>query len=130
MEIAKIIVGIVHIILSVLIIALILLQSGKQAGLSGAVAGAGESFFGKNKGKTLDAVFSKFTKICAIGFLCTSLFLAYSYAIGKAEVAPEVTEPIVTMEPAEAIEGEAIEAEVVEGEVVEGEEVSETPAAE
>ena len=53
MEIARIIVGIVHIILSILIIALILLQSGKQAGLSGAVAGAGESFFGKNKGKSI-----------------------------------------------------------------------------
>ena len=118
MEIARIIVGIVHIILSVLIIALILLQSGKQAGLSGAVAGAGESFFGKNKGKTLDAAFSRFTKICAIGFLCTSLFLAYSYAVDtKPEAAPDVTEPIVTMDP-------------IEGEAAEGEETVETPAAE
>ena len=129
MEIAKIIVGIVHIILSVLIIALILLQSGKQAGLSGAVAGAGESFFGKNKGKTLDAVFSKFTKICAIGFLCTSLFLAYSYAIGDKVEAPEATEPIVTMED---VEGEvAPEAEVVDDAAPEAPEApAETPAAE
>lgn len=118
MEIARIIVGIVHIILSILIIVLILLQSGKQAGLSGAVAGAGESFFGKNKGKTLDAAFSRFTKICAIGFLCTSLFLAYSYAADtKKEAAPDVTEPIVTMAP-------------IEGEAAEGEETVETPAAE
>ena len=75
METAKIIVGVIHIILSVIIIALILLQSGRQAGL-GAIGGAADSFFGKNKGKTMDAMLSRFTKICAIGFLVTSLFLA------------------------------------------------------
>ena len=114
MEIARIIVGIVHIILSILIIALILLQSG----LSGAVAGAGESFFGKNKGRTLDAVFSRFTKICAIGFLCTSLFLAYSYAVGTKPETPVVEEP-------------AIEAPVEETPAVEtpAETPSEAPAA-
>ncbi len=121
MEIARIIVGIVHIILSILIIALILLQSGKQAGLSGAVAGAGESFFGKNKGKTLDAAFSKFTKICAIGFLCTSLFLAYSYAVDTKPQAPVVDEPVATA-PVEEVP------EVVEGEVA-PEAPAETPAA-
>ena len=96
MEIAITIVGIVHVILSVLIIALILLQSGKQAGLSGAVAGAGESFFGKNKGRTMDAIFSRFTKICAVGFLCTSLFLAYAYATKDDGAATAPSEEIVT----------------------------------
>ena len=77
MDIAKLIVGILHILLSIIIIALILLQSGKQAGLSGAIAGASETFFGKNKSRTMDAILGRFTKICAIGFLLTSLFLAY-----------------------------------------------------
>lgn len=81
METAKLVVGIIHIILSVIIIALILLQSGKQAGLSGAIGGAADSFFGKNKGKTMDAIFARFTKICAILFLITSLFLAYGDAV-------------------------------------------------
>lgn len=93
MEIAKIIVGIIHILLSIILIALILLQSGKEAGLSGAVAGAADSFFGKNKGRTMDAIFSKFTKICAIGFLITSLFLAYGDSVIKntQEAAPQTT---------------------------------------
>ena len=93
MEIAKIIVGIIHILLSIILIALILLQSGKEAGLSGAVAGAADSFFGKNKGRTMDAIFSKFTKICAIGFLITSLFLAYGDSVIKntPEAAPQTT---------------------------------------
>lgn len=71
------IVGIVHILISIAIICLILLQSGKSAGLSGAISGAADSFFGKNKGRTMDAIFARLTKVCAVLFLLTSLFLAY-----------------------------------------------------
>ena len=78
MNIAMTIVGIVHILVAIAIICLILLQSGKTAGLSGAISGAADSFFGKNKGRTLDALFSKLTTVCAILFLLTSLFLAYA----------------------------------------------------
>ncbi len=78
MNIATTIVGIVHILVSIAIICLILLQSGKTAGLSGAISGAADSFFGKNKGRTLDALFGKLTTVCAILFLLTSLFLAYT----------------------------------------------------
>ena len=126
MEIARIIVGIIHIILSVLIIGLILLQSGKQAGLSGAVAGAGESFFGKNKGRTLDAAFSKFTKICAIGFLCTSLFLAYSYAVDVKEDTAVTEDPAVITETEEITDPSI---EIVDPEATPAEEAPvETPA--
>ena len=128
MEIARIIVGVVHIILSILIIALILLQSGKQAGLSGAVAGAGESFFGKNKGRTLDAAFSKFTKICAIGFLCTSLFLAYSYAVGTKTETPVTEEPAIEA-PVEEVPSEVIEGEGEVAPETTPEAPAETPAA-
>ena len=90
METAKLVVGIIHIIFSVIIIALILLQSGKQAGLPGAVGGAADSFFGKNKSKTFDATLTRFTKICAICFLITSLFLAYGDAVINKNAASEV----------------------------------------
>lgn len=118
METAKIIVGIIHILLSIVLIALILLQSGKEAGLSGAVAGAADSFFGKNKGRTMDAIFSKFTKICAVGFLITSLFLAYGDSIIKNTPAAE---PQTTVAPSEAPQAE--------DEPEESEEISETPEA-
>ena len=77
MNTAMTIVGIVHILIAISIICLILLQTGKTAGLSGAISGAADSFFGKNKSRTMDAMFSRLTKICAILFLLTSLFLAY-----------------------------------------------------
>jgi protein translocase, SecG subunit len=56
-------------------IIIVLLQSGKQAGLSGSIAGGAETFFGKNKGRTLDAKLSKFTTVAAIVFLITSVVL-------------------------------------------------------
>ena len=53
MAVHEIILGIVLILLSVAIIVLVLLQEGKSAGLSGAIAGGAETFFGKNKSRTM-----------------------------------------------------------------------------
>lgn len=73
MAAAKIILTILHVILSLGLITVILLQSGKSAGLSGAIAGGAETFFGKKKG--LDELFGKVTVFVAIGFAVTSLIL-------------------------------------------------------
>lgn len=47
----------------------VMLQSGKSAGLSGAIAGASESFMSKGNAKTLDAKLSRATKWIAIAFI-------------------------------------------------------------
>ena len=56
------------------LIAAVLLQSGRSAGLSGAITGAGESMFGKKKG--MDELFAKLTAVLAGIFLLSSLGLA------------------------------------------------------
>ncbi|HPC99983.1 MAG TPA: preprotein translocase subunit SecG [Acetivibrio sp.] len=71
----QIVVTIFHIIFSVSLVVIVLLQSGKQAGLSGSIAGGAETFFGKNKGRTIDAILSKYTLVAAIGFIITSIVL-------------------------------------------------------
>jgi preprotein translocase subunit SecG len=68
------IVNIIHIIFAISIIVIVLLQSGKSAGM-GAIAGGAETFFGKNKGRTIDALLGKYTAFAAIAFLVTSLLL-------------------------------------------------------
>jgi preprotein translocase subunit SecG len=68
-----------HIFFTLSIIVIVLLQSGKQAGLSGSIAGGAETFFGKNKGRTIDALLSKFTAFAAIAFLVTSIVLGKLY---------------------------------------------------
>ena len=69
----RIILGIVLILLSVAIIVLVLLQEGKSAGLSGAIAGGAETFFGKNKSRTMESKLVLITKIIAISFFVLAL---------------------------------------------------------
>ncbi len=71
------VVRIIHLILSLILIAVVLLQSGKAQGLSGAIAGGSETFFGKNKGRTIDAILEKWTSVVAIAFLVTSIVLFF-----------------------------------------------------
>ena len=75
MNAGQIIVSLLHIIFALSIIVIVLLQSGKSAGLSGAIAGGAETFFGKNKGRTIDALLSRYTSVAAIAFLITSVVL-------------------------------------------------------
>ena len=62
------ILAIVIILLSVGITVLVMLQESKQEGLSGAIAGAADNFFGKNKGRTIEARLAKITRYLAIVF--------------------------------------------------------------
>ena len=64
----EIVFGVVLIVLSIAITALVLLQEGNSQGLSGTIAGGAETFFGKNKGRTMEAKLVKLTKIIGIGF--------------------------------------------------------------
>ena len=67
---------IVHVILSVLLIAIVLFQSGTQQGLSGSIGGGAETFFGKNKARTMDAMLAKCTGVIAALFIVTSIVLS------------------------------------------------------
>ena len=71
----KIIVNIIYLLICLGIIAIVLLQAGRSAGVSGAIAGGAETFFGKNKGRTIDAILGKWTAVAAVGFLITSIVL-------------------------------------------------------
>ena len=69
----EIVMGIVLIITSIALVAMVLLQEGRQAGLSGAIAGGADTFLGKSKGKTIEQKLVKITKILAIVFFVLSL---------------------------------------------------------
>ena len=66
-----------HVIASLGVIAAVLLQSGKSAGLSGSIAGGAETFFGKKKG--LDELLGKVTAVVGIIFALTSLILGLQF---------------------------------------------------
>ena len=73
MNTLKVIVLVLDLISAVLLIATILVQSGKSAGLSGAIAGTSESFLSKGGSKTLDAKLARATKWIGLAFVVLSL---------------------------------------------------------
>ena len=66
---------VIQVIFSLAIVAIVMLQSGKSAGLSGAIAGAADTFLAKNKAKSLDAKLAKMTKWVAILWVLLTLAL-------------------------------------------------------
>ena len=66
---------ILDLLIACALIGVVLLQSGKSAGLSGSIAGGEETFFGGKK-KGLDELLGKMTKILAAAFMIVSLLLA------------------------------------------------------
>lgn len=61
---------------SVALIAVVLLQSGKEAGLSGALAGASDSYMSKNKKGGMDKMLASSTKWIAIVWVLLTLILS------------------------------------------------------
>ncbi len=61
---------------SIALIVVVLLQSGKEAGLSGALTGASESYMSKNKKGNLDQILASSTKWIAIAWVLLTLFLS------------------------------------------------------
>lgn len=74
MELAKTIITVVHLIISVLLIVFVLFQSGKQSGL-GIIGGASDTFLSKNKARSMDAKLAKYTKWVAFVFMFLTLLL-------------------------------------------------------
>ena len=65
------------VIVSILLIAVVLLQSGRSAGLSGAISGGAEQLVGKQKARGIDAVFQKATVVLAVLFIVLAVAVAY-----------------------------------------------------
>ena len=70
METAITVIGVLLIIMGIFLIISVLMQSSKDHRLSGSIAGGAETFFGKQKGKTLDALFNKLTTVNSV---CTNI---------------------------------------------------------
>ena len=76
MEVLKVILTVLEVIASVALIAVVLLQSGKEAGLSGAIAGNSDSYMNKSKMGGLDKMLAKATKWIALVWIVMTLILS------------------------------------------------------
>ena len=66
---------IVQLISCLVLVLIVLFQSGKRSGLSGAIAGGADTFMTKTKAKSLDAKLAKWTKWVALVFAVLTLVL-------------------------------------------------------
>jgi len=74
MEALKIVIQVIFILMCIALTALVLMQEGKSAGL-GAISGAAETYWGKNKGRSMEGKLVKITKYLAIGFMVVAVIL-------------------------------------------------------
>ena len=69
--------SILFLIASLFLVVVILFQSGKSAGISGAIGGGADNFFAKGKAKSLDAKLAKMTKWVALAWVALTLVLSF-----------------------------------------------------
>ncbi len=74
MQALRTILLIVFIIICIALVILVLMQEGKSAGL-GAISGAAETYWGKNKGRSMEGTLVKVTKFLAAGFIILAAVL-------------------------------------------------------
>ena len=74
MAVLKMILTIIFIIISVALTVIILMQEGKSAGL-GAISGAADTYWGKNKGRSMEGMLEKITKVLVIFFIVIAAVL-------------------------------------------------------
>ncbi len=70
----RIIITVIFIIVCIALTVLVLMQEGKSAGL-GSISGAAETYWGKNRGRSMEGLLVKLTKVCAVLFMVLAVIL-------------------------------------------------------
>lgn len=74
MEALRVVINIIFILVCVALTVLVLMQEGKSAGL-GSISGAAETYWGRNKGRSMEGMLVKITKILAVFFMLLAVLL-------------------------------------------------------
>lgn len=74
MAVFRMVLQVIFILICIALTVLVLMQEGKSAGL-GAISGAAETYWGKNKGRSMEGKLVKITKYLAVGFMVLSIIL-------------------------------------------------------
>lgn len=74
----RILLTIIFILICIALTVIVLAQEGKDAGL-GSIGGLSESYWGKNKSRSLEGNLVKFTKFLAIGFIVLAVILNLNF---------------------------------------------------
>ncbi|QHQ62735.1 preprotein translocase subunit SecG [Anaerocolumna sedimenticola] len=75
MDILKAIITIIYVIICITLVVVVLMQEGKSAGLTGSINGVADTYWGKNRGRSMEGALEKFTRYLALGFIVLSVVL-------------------------------------------------------
>lgn len=78
MAILRTVLTILLILVSIVFTAIVLMQEGKSAGL-GSISGAAETYWGKNKGRSMEGTLVKLTRVLGIAFIVLALVLNLNF---------------------------------------------------
>lgn len=70
----RVILTVLFIFVCIALVVVVLMQEGKAAGL-GAISGAAETYWGKNKGRSMEGMLVKITKVLAVAFILLAVVL-------------------------------------------------------
>jgi len=71
----RVIVTILYVLICIALVVVVIAQEGKSAGLSGAINGVADTYWGKNKGRSMEGKLEVMTKILATAFIVLSVVL-------------------------------------------------------
>ena len=75
MEALRVVVTVLYVLICIALVAVVLFQESKAQGLSGSINGVAETYWGKNKGRSMEGALEKGTKILAALFIVLSVVL-------------------------------------------------------
>jgi preprotein translocase subunit SecG len=81
MEILRVVVTVAYVLICLGLVVVVLMQEGKSAGLSGSINGVADTYWGKNKGRSMEGTLVKLTKILACLFVVISVVLNLNWGL-------------------------------------------------
>lgn len=75
MAVLETVIMVIYALVCIALTIIVLMQEGKSAGLTGAISGVADTYWGKNKGRSMEGAMEKSTKILAILFILLSIVL-------------------------------------------------------
>ena len=78
MAVLRVVLTVILILVCIVFTVVVLMQEGKSAGL-GAISGAAETYWGKNKGRSMEGALVKITKILGIVFMLLAVVLNINF---------------------------------------------------
>ncbi|SHI74425.1 preprotein translocase subunit SecG [Parasporobacterium paucivorans DSM 15970] len=75
----KLILSIILVVVSIVLIVIVLLQEGKSAGLTSTITGSSDTYWSKNKGRSVEGAVEKSTKFLALAFMVLAIVLSMGF---------------------------------------------------